>query len=237
MEKTIHRAATRGYADHGWLNSWHTFSFAEYYNPERMNFGALRVLNDDTVAPGEGFAIHPHDNMEIVTIPLSGALRHGDSMGHIEVLRPGQIQVMTAGTGLMHSECNASETEYVKFLQIWVLTDAPGHTPRYTRYEPAPAHCNTLRMIVAPEGCGDERVGWIHQTAWFYTLDLDKDHIVEYRMNVHGHGAYVFVLEGTTEVAGERLGPRDGMGVCKADDFLITGVEPAKLLLVEVPMV
>ena len=215
MKKTIHRAATRGYADHGWLRTHHTFSFAGYYDPGRIHFGALRVLNDDTVAPGEGFGTHPHENMEIVSLVLSGALRHGDSMG----------------------EMNASREEPVKFLQIWVITDAEGHTPRYTQIELAPAKRNEFRLIVAPEGRGGEHVGWIHQTAWFHTLDLDAGREARYRMNLHGNGAYVFVIEGTAEVAGEPLGPRDGMGISDADDFLIRAFENARLLVIEVPMI
>ena len=236
MNKTIHRAESRGYADHGWLQTHHTFSFANYYDPRRVHFGALRVLNDDTVAPGEGFGTHPHDNMEIVSIALEGALRHGDSMGNMKVLRPGEIQVMSAGTGITHSEMTASETEPVKFLQIWVLTDAQNHTPRYNQVELAPAKRNVPHVIVAPEGRGGEHVGWVHQDAWFYTLDLDKDRVVEYRMNTRGHGAYVFVIEGSVEAAGEELGPRDGMGITGADEFPIKGETDAKVLIIEVPM-
>ena len=202
MNKTIHRAESRGYADHGWLQTHHTFSFANYYDPRRVHFGALRVLNDDTVAPGEGFGTHPHDNMEIVSIALEGALRHGDSMGNMKVLRPGEIQVMSAGTGITHSEMNASETEPVKFLQIWVLTDAQDHTPRYNQVELAPAKRNVPHVIVAPEG----------------------------------RGAYVFVIEGSVEAAGEELGPRDGMGITGADEFPIKGGTDAKVLIIEVPM-
>ena len=204
MNKTIHRAESRGYADHGWLQTHHTFSFANYYDPRRVHFGALRVLNDDTVAPGEGFGTHPHDNMEIVSIALEGALRHGDSMGNMKVLRPGEIQVMSAGTGITHSEMNASETEPVKFLQIWVLTDAQDHTPRYNQVELAPAKRNVPHVIVAPEGRGGE--------------------------------AYVFVIEGSVEAAGEELGPRDGMGITGADEFPIKGETDAKVLIIEVPM-
>ena len=236
MNKTIHRAESRGYADHGWLQTHHTFSFANYYDPRRVHFGALRVLNDDTVAPGEGFGTHPHDNMEIVSIALEGALRHGDSMGNMKVLRPGEIQVMSAGTGITHSEMNASREEPVKFLQIWVLTDAQNHTPRYNQVELAPAKRNVPHVIVAPEGRGGEHVGWVHQDAWFYTLDLDKDRVVEYRMNTRGHGAYGFVIEGSVEAAGEELGPRDGMGITEADEFPIKGNTDAKVLIIEVPM-
>lgn len=236
MKKTIHRADSRGYADHGWLRTHHTFSFAGYYDPRRMHFGALRVLNDDEVAPGEGFGAHPHDNMEIVTIPLCGMLKHGDSMGNIQTLSPGEIQVMTAGTGLMHSEYNASKTEVVKFLQIWVLTDAAGYTPRYEQVRLAPARRNVVRVIVAPEGHGSEHVGWIHQDAWFSTLELDRERETEYRLNTHGHGVYLFVLEGRIEAEGEELGPRDGMGIQDVDGFRIRGIERADLLLIELPM-
>lgn len=236
MKKVLHRAATRGHADHGWLQTHHTFSFAGYYDPQRVHFGALRVLNDDTVAPGEGFGTHPHDNMEIVSLVLEGALKHGDSMGHMKVLRPGELQVMTAGTGITHSEMNASRDEPVKFLQIWVITDAEGHTPRYNQIELAPARRNELRLIVAPEGRGGEHVGWIHQTAWFYTLDLDAGRETEYRLNLHGNGVYLFVIEGRAEVDGVELERRDGMGVWDADEFKIKASEDAKLLLIEVPM-
>lgn len=236
MNKTIHRAQPRGHADHGWLDTYHTFSFAGYYDPRRIHFGALRVLNDDTVAPGEGFGTHPHDNMEIVSIALEGALRHGDSMGNMQELRPGEIQVMSAGTGITHSEMNASDTEPVKFLQIWVLTDAENHTPRYNQIRLAPAKRNELRTIVAPEGRGGENTGWLHQDAWFSTLDLDKGHDVEYRMHTPGNGAYVFVIEGLAEVDGEVLGRRDGMGVWDTDGFGIRASADAQVLVIEVPM-
>lgn len=236
MKKVLHRAGTRGYADHGWLQTHHTFSFAGYYDPQRVHFGALRVLNDDTVAPGEGFGTHPHDNMEIVSLVLEGALKHGDSMGHMKVLKPGELQVMTAGTGITHSEMNASRDEAVKFLQIWVITDTEGHTPRYNQIELTPAKRNELRLIVAPEGRGGDHVGWIHQSAWFYTLDLDAGRDAEYRMNLHGNGAYVFMIGGKAEVDGVELGPRDGMGLWETDAFRIKASDDAKLLIIEVPM-
>ncbi|WP_295935717.1 pirin family protein [uncultured Alistipes sp.] len=236
MKKVIHRADTRGFADHGWLQTHHTFSFAGYYDPQRVHFGALRVLNDDVVAADEGFGTHPHDNMEIVSIVLSGALKHGDSMGNMKVLRPGEIQVMSAGTGITHSELNASETEPVAFLQIWVLTDRQAHEPRYNQVELVPAKRNELRTIVAPEGHADENMGWTYQDAWFHTLDLDKGHETEFRIRKHGHGAYVFVIEGEAEIAGEKLGPRDGIGISEADEFQIKASTDAQLLIIEVPM-
>lgn len=236
MQKIIHRASTRGYADRGWLISHHTFSFADYYNPSRTHFGALRVLNDDWVAGGEGFGAHPHDNMEIVTIPLAGALRHGDNMGHSEVLGLGQAQVMTAGTGVTHSEYNASDREPAEFLQIWILSDARGHKPRYEQFDLSPEHRNSLRLIVAPEGCGSQHVGWIHQSAWMYMLHMEKGHVEQYKLRVSGQGIYLFVLEGSIAVGDEELERRDGMGVWETDEVLIKGLADARVLIIEVPM-
>lgn len=236
MEKVIHRAATRGRIDRGWLRSRLSFCFSGYYDPERVSFGALRVLNDHLLAPGEGFGSHPHADMEIVTIVLAGSLRHGGGPDDMRTLPPGGVQVMTAGTGIAHSEGNASGDEPVEFLQIWVRTDAPGHTPRCGQIEPAPGRRNALRPIVVPEGFGGEGVGRIRQAAWFHTLALDQGREVAYRMRLPGNGAYLFVIRGTVEAAGERLGPRDGMGVSGADAFSIRACERADVLIVEVPM-
>lgn len=236
MQKTVHRASTRGHADHGWLDTWHTFSFADYYNPRRMHFGALRVLNDDTVAGGEGFGKHPHDNMEIVSIPLEGALRHGDSMGHTTVLRPGQIQVMSAGTGIVHSEMNDSSERPVKFLQIWVLPDRLSLPPRYDEITLGPVEKDIPRLIVAPEGMGGEGVGWIHQRAWFHTLEMTADAGAEYTLQDPADGVYAFVISGRAVIGEETLGPRDGMGVWDVESIRIDAAEPADLLLIEVPM-
>lgn len=236
MKKVIHRAATRGYADHGWLRTHHTFSFAGYYDPQRVHFGALRVLNDDTVIAGEGFGVHPHDNMEIVSLVLSGTLKHGDSMGNMMVLHPGELQVMSAGTGITHSEMNGSDSESVSFLQIWVLTDRPAHTPRYNQVTLAPAKRNTLRTIVAPEAHADKNMGWTHQEAWFHTLDLDKGHETEFVLHTPGHGVYVFVIGGEVDVADEHLSARDGMGISDTDSFPIKATVDVRLLLIEVPM-
>ena len=205
MKKVIHRAGTRGHSDHGWLDSYHTFSFADYHDPERIHFGALRVLNDDTVAGGEGFGAHPHDNMEIVSIPLEGELRHQDSMGHTSVLRTGEIQVMTAGTGIIHSEFNNSPNR------------------------------PELRTLVAPEGNGSEHTAWIHQSAWFHTLGLERN-TYEYAMRRQGNGLYVFVLEGDVTVENEKLAPRDGMGIWEQNDITLHTDGKASLLLIEVPM-
>lgn len=234
MKTTIHRAESRGHANHGWLQTFHTFSFARYYDPARIHFGALRVLNDDTVAPSEGFGTHPHDNMEIVSIPLSGALRHGDSMSHREVIRPGQIQVMSAGTGITHSEMNDSDTESVKFLQIWIFPDRQGLTPRYETVTLPHAVLNALRTIVTPKEKQEAGAAWIHQHAWLHTIDL-HDHSFDYEMRGNG-GLYLFVLEGEATVAGEHLAQRDGIGVWDTSKVPIAAKGKASLLLIEVPM-
>lgn len=236
MEKVIHRADTRGYFNHGWLKTYHTFSFARYYDPRRVHFGALRVLNDDTVEGGEGFGTHPHDNMEIVSIPLAGALEHGDSMENTRIIRPGEIQVMTAGTGVMHSEFNHSDTEPVKFLQIWIFTDREGHAPRYNDIKLAPVKENELQLIVGPEGEGGKHVGWIHQKAWFYMAELEDGAEVEHKLHPGDNGVYLFVIKGKVDAAGESLSERDGMGVSQTGEIKIKAEGKAKVLLMEVPM-
>ena len=201
-----------------------------------MHFGTLRVLNDDTVAGGEGFGRHPHDNMEIVSIPLEGALRHSDSMGHTTVIRPGRIQVMSAGTGIVHSEMNDSPDKPVKFLQIWVLPDRMSLPPRYEEITLGPVEKDIPRLIVAPEGMGGEGVGWIHQRAWLHTLEMTADASVQYTLQDPANGLYVFVLSGRAVIGEETLQPRDGMGIWDAESVRIAAAEPADLLLIEVPM-
>lgn len=235
MKTIIHKASSRGYADHGWLQTWHTFSFAHYYDPTRIHFGALRVLNDDTVAGGEGFGTHPHANMEIVSIPLEGELRHGDSMGNGSVLHVGQIQVMSAGTGITHSEFNNRSDRPVKFLQIWVFPRQEQLTPRYGDFTLPTAHTNKLRTLVTPDVAPEKGVAWIHQDAWFHTLDLER-HTFEYAIRRAGNGFYVFVLEGEVRVAGESLSRRDGIGVWETERVELTASGKAKLLLMDVPM-
>lgn len=235
MKTVLHRADSRGYFDHGWLQTHHTFSFARYYDPSRVNFGALRVLNDDTVAPGEGFGTHPHDNMEVISIPLAGELRHGDSMRNGKVLRVGQIQTMSAGTGITHSEFNNREDRPVEFLQIWVFPREKHLTPRYGDFTLAPAHPNELRTIVTPDTDRADGAAWIHQDAWFSTLDLDK-HAFDYQIRRPGNGLYIFVIEGEATVAGLPLGRRDGLGVSDTDRVGIETGGHAELLLMDVPM-
>lgn len=233
----LHRADTRGHANHGWLNSFHTFSFANYYNPERMNFGVLRVLNDDTVAAGMGFGTHPHDNMEIISIPLEGDLEHKDSMGNTTVIRNGDVQVMSAGTGIRHSEYNKNADQTVKFLQIWVFPNKRNVTPRYDQITlDLRARKNKLQQILSPNP-EDEGV-WIHQNAWFHLGDLDEGIALDYSLKGgKGNGLYVFVLSGTVRINGQTtLGARDGFGIWDTEQIQIQADTAAELLLMEVPM-
>lgn len=237
MENTVlHKAETRGYATHGWLNSHHTFSFANYYNPERMHFGVLRVLNDDQVDPGMGFGTHPHDNMEIISIPLEGDLEHKDNMGNVAVIKHGDIQVMSAGTGIMHSEYNKSKNDLVKFLQIWVFPNKQNVTPRYDQItlNVSDRH-NKLQQILSPNA--DDEGVWIHQNAWFYLGKFDKGFSTEYNIKKNGNGVYAFVLKGDFTVNGQQLNLRDGFGLWDIDKISIKANSPdAELLLMEVPM-
>jgi quercetin 2,3-dioxygenase len=232
----IHKADSRGYADHGWLLSRHTFSFANYYNPDRMHFGALRVLNDDTVEAGKGFGTHPHDNMEIISIPLEGDLEHKDSMGNVSVIRHGDIQVMSAGTGIFHSEYNKNLDQEVKFLQIWVFPDKKNVTPRYGQISlDINDRHNKLQQILSPDA-GDEGV-WIYQNAWFHLGRFDKGINTVYSTRAKGNGVYTFILNGDATVNGQELKTRDGFGIWETDKFSITADTDCELLLMEVPMI
>ncbi|MBL7797036.1 MAG: pirin family protein [Saprospiraceae bacterium] len=232
----LHKADTRGNANHGWLNSYHTFSFANYYNPERMNFGVLRVLNDDTVMGGKGFGTHPHDNMEIISIPLEGDLEHKDSMGNVAVIRNGDIQVMSAGTGIQHSEYNKNVDKTVKFLQIWVFPNKRNVTPRYDQITLKLAdRKNKLQQILSPNP-NDAGV-WIHQNAWFHLGTFDKGFKTQYRIKGgSGNGVYAFVLNGNITINGQTLGARDGFGVWDVAQLDIQADSKAELLLMEVSM-
>ena len=235
MTTVLHKAATRGHASHGWLDSWHTFSFANYYDPARIHFGVLRVLNDDTVAPGMGFGKHPHDNMEIISIPLEGDLEHQDSTGTKQVIRQGDVQVMSAGTGIAHSEKNASQTTPVKFLQIWVFPNQKNVTPRYDQktFSEKQKH-NQLVTVVSPMNDGDGV--HIHQDAWFSLGNLDKDVQVSYQLKKSGNGVYVFLLDGEVVVNDIVMNRRDGLGISETDALTIKANSNAKLLLMDVPM-
>jgi quercetin 2,3-dioxygenase len=237
MENTVlHKAESRGYANHGWLLSRHTFSFANYYNPDRIHFGALRVLNDDTVEAGKGFGTHPHDNMEIISIPLEGDLEHKDSMGNVSVIRHGDIQVMSAGTGIFHSEYNRNSDSQVKFLQIWVFPDRKNVTPRYDQItlNPDDRH-NKLQQVLSPQK--DDEGVWIYQNAWFHIGRFDKGIRTDYSIKAAGNGVYAFVLNGEMTINGQKLKARDGFGISGTDALAISADSDCEILLMEVPMV
>jgi len=235
MKTIVHKANTRGHANHGWLDTNHTFSFSNYYDPSRMNFGVLRVLNDDIVAGGMGFGTHPHDNMEIISIPLSGDLEHKDSMGNTMVIKEGDVQIMSAGTGVRHSEYNKNKDQEVNFLQIWVFPKFRGAEPRYEQITFNPSdRKNALQNVVSPtEGDGAVTIG---QDAWFHLSDLDKGKSLKHDINIQGNGWYLFVLEGDLSVGGEKLNKRDGMGIWDTESLDITADSDARFLLMEVPM-
>lgn len=236
MAQTIlHKADTRGLADHGWLKSFHTFSFGDYYNPERIQFGALRVLNDDTVSGGRGFGDHPHDNMEIISIPMEGELVHKDSMDNTTVIKPGEIQVMSAGTGIYHTEYNNHKDQPVKFLQIWVYPNKRNVQPRYQQItlNPQTSH-NQLQQLLSPNP--DDEGVWIYQDAWFYKGMLDKDKKVEYSVKRTGNGIYIFILKGDVAVNEQLLNSRDGYGIWDVEQISIKALSKAEFLVMEVPM-
>lgn len=235
MKTIYHKADSRGHANHGWLNTHFSFSFADYYNPERIHFGALRVLNDDTIAAGEGFGTHPHDNMEIITIPLSGDLEHKDSMGNAGVIRHGEIQVMSAGTGIQHSEFNHNRNQELKLLQIWVFPNKRNVEPRYDQiYIKDIENENDLFQILSPN-IDDDGV-WIYQDAWFHLGNLKQAWTGEYVLKGNNHGVYVFVIEGEITIENKKLGKRDGLGIFETEKFKIQAEANSKILLMEVPM-
>jgi redox-sensitive bicupin YhaK (pirin superfamily) len=236
MQTVLHTACSRGDANHGWLHSKHSFSFASYYNPERIHFGVLRVLNDDFVAAGMGFGLHPHDNMEIISIPLEGDLAHQDSMGNHTVIKHGDIQVMSAGTGVKHSEMNHNKDKPVKFLQIWVIPNKKDVTPRYDQITLDPANrINKLEQILSPNA--DDAGVWIHQDAWFHIGKFDLDFKTNYNVKKAGNGMYAFVLYGAFELAGQQLNERDALGITDFDQFELKALtKDAEILLMELPM-
>jgi len=236
MENTvIHKADSRGHADHGWLNAYHTFSFANYYDSSREQFGVLRVLNDDTIAAGMGFGTHPHNNMEIITIPLEGDLAHKDSMGNAETIKTGDIQVMSAGTGIQHSEFNPNPDQRTKLLQIWLFPNKKNVTPRYQQITLNPEdRKNKLQQILSPNP-EDEGV-WIHQDAWFHMGKFDKGVATTYQLKKEGNGLYVFILRGNLEINGQELDTRDGFGIWDFNEVKIKATSDAEFLLMEVPM-
>lgn len=235
MNIVIHKADTRGHANHGWLNSYHTFSFAGYHNSERVHFGLLRVLNDDIVAPGMGFGKHPHDNMEIVSIPLSGSLAHKDSTGRCEVIKTNDVQIMNAGSGIAHSEMNASNTDEVNFLQLWIFPKEKNIEPRYDQKTFNPIErINKIQTVVSPNK--EEAGVWINQDAWFSLANPEHGKELTYQIHLNGNGVYLFIIEGEVEINNETFYKRDGLGISETSEISIKANKNSKLLFIEVPM-
>jgi len=234
MKTTLHKSQERGHADHGWLKTYHSFSFANFYNPAKTQFGLLRVLNDDYVAAGMGFGMHPHDNMEIVTIPLSGALQHRDSMGNTSIIRKGDIQIMSAGTGIKHSEYNPSNSEAVTLLQIWVFPKIDDVAPRYEQKTfSAQGRQNHFETVVAPN---NPEAVFINQDAWFSLGNFNAGRATTYTINKEGNGLYVFVISGSIEVNGQVINQRDAVGITEASSIELKSLAESEVLIIEVPM-
>ncbi len=236
MEKVIHKSSDRGFADHGWLKARHSFSFANYHNNEKMHFGLLRVFNDDIVAPSHGFDLHPHKDMEIITIPLAGSLKHSDNMGNEGVITAGEVQVMSAGTGVLHSEFNASQEEDLNLFQIWIFTDKKGHKPRYDQKRfSADNRKNKWQLVVSPDSRNESLQ--INQNAFISLLETDELHNIEYSLNADDNGVYFMVVKGFAEIAGIGLERRDAIGIYDFKEPLEVSVNAnSKLVAVEVPM-
>lgn len=237
MTAQLFPANQRGKADHGWLQANFSFSFGNYFNPDNIQFGMLRVLNDDTIDGGTGFGTHPHDNMEIITIPLEGALKHRDSMGNEGVIKFGEVQVMSAGTGILHSEMNASPSERAKTLQLWVFPERENVEPRYDQKSfDLEKHINTFVKVVTPQDKNDGNALWVHQQTFFSLGIFESNQTVTCESNIDGNGVYLFLIEGEIEVDGKILNQRDALGITDFKQFDITTKSKSKILLVEVPM-
>lgn len=235
MKKIIHKAGSRGHFDYGWLKTNYSFSFSNYYDPERINFGMLRVLNDDIIEGGQGFGTHPHNDMEIVTVPLEGALAHKDSTGSEGVIYPDEIQVMSAGTGIQHSEYNHLSNGTTKLLQLWIFPDKKGHEPRYKqKFFDSDERKNKLQYIVTPEKKDDNL--WLNQDAYLSLTDLEKNKFLEYKIHSKGNGVYLFLIDGEILVDDESLLKRDGIGIWETDEFSMTANENSRVLFIELPM-
>lgn len=237
MAKTVfHAANKRGHANHGWLDAHHSFSFAGWYDPSKIHFGALRVLNDDVVAAGEGFGRHPHDNMEIITIVLDGTLEHKDSMGHAQQIVPNEVQVMSAGTGVTHSEYNPDAKRKVNLLQTWIFPKVKGVKPRYDQKTfPATDRINKLQTLVSPIDNNDDGLK-IYQDAWIYRTDLEAGRSVSHQLRDAANGVYIFVIAGSIKVGEQKLGSRDALGISDIDNFEIVADQQSDVLIFEVPM-
>jgi len=237
MKTTYHQANTRGKADHGWLKSQHSFSFASYHNPDRMGFGKLRVLNDDIVQPKMGFGTHPHQNMEIISIPLSGALSHKDSMDNKRAITVGEVQVMSAGTGLQHSEFNDSKTDEVNFLQLWIQPEEHNVKPRYEQKKfDQNKQKNNFQTLVAPKNNSIDDALWINQQAYISLGNFDQNQTIDFKLNNPSHGIYIFLLEGEISVGNKTLSSKDALGIWEVEAVKIISNKSAKILIVEIPM-
>ena len=235
MKTVVHKANTRGHANHGWLEAYHTFSFADYYHTDRMHFGVLRVLNDDRIAGGKGFDTHPHNNMEIITIPLSGDLKHKDSLGNSAIIKAGEIQVMSAGSGVLHSEFNPNDDKAVSLLQIWIIPNKKDVEPRYDQLSISNLKSeNGLKQILSPDP-NDSGV-WIHQNAWFHLGEFDEASASTYIIKQKGNGLYFFVLEGEVMIKDYKLGKRAGLAITETRKVEFKTGLNTKVLLMEVPM-
>lgn len=237
MKSIIHKADSRGFANHGWLKSYHTFSFANYQNTDRMNFGMLRVLNDDIVQPKMGFGTHPHKNMEIISIPLSGVLSHKDSMGNKRTIEEGEVQVMSAGTGLTHSEFNDSSTNHVNFLQLWIIPEIINVTPNYEQWKfDLAKQNNKLQTVVAPKDNLEDDALPINQQAFIYRTSLDGSNSIILKLKSNNNGLYVFVVEGEVQIEDHLLGSRDAIGIWETDNLEIKAKKSSNVIVIEVPM-
>lgn len=235
MKKVIHTSDSRGRAEHGWLSSRFSFSFAEYYNPERMHFGTLRVLNDDTIDPGMGFGMHPHNNMEIITIPLSGSLEHRDSMGNGSIIKAGEVQMMSAGTGVRHSEFNPSSLEFSTLLQIWVLPKLHNIEPRYDQRVFNPdLQLNGWQLVASPDGKDNSLK--MNQDAWFSLTKIESGQTIGYKPNLSGNGLYLFVIEGIIQIEEDILKRRDAIGISEIENIEIKAINDSFVLLMDIPM-
>jgi quercetin 2,3-dioxygenase len=237
MKTELHPAIERGHANHGWLNSYHSFSFATYFNPAREKFGCLRVLNDDTVKGGTGFDLHPHNNMEIVSIILEGALEHRDSIGNVQIINQGEVQVMSAGTGIYHAEYNHSETEDVKFFQLWIFPREKDLKPRYDQMLFAKQEkTDQLVTLVTPDTHQSEGSLWIHQDVYISTLQLKKESEYEYQVRIPGNGVFVFVINGKITLNENNLSARDAIGISGTETVKVLATDSSKILFIDVPM-
>jgi len=235
MKTVIHKSDSRGFANHGWLEARHSFSFANYYNPDKLSFGALRVLNDDIIAPGDGFPQHPHDNMEIITIPLSGAIAHKDSMGNSSVIKTGEIQVMSAGKGIFHSEYNYNKDQELNLFQIWIIPNVKNIVPRYDQLNLDDIlKQNELIQILSPNK--DDKGVWIYQDAWFHLGDYNKEASVEYILKNKKNGVYIMIIEGEVSINDTKLVAKDAIGIWDSTAIIINTKPASKFLIIEVPM-